>query len=81
MRFSVQVRCGDVVQGVVLERGRSRVDLGGELEGVGRAVAGGGAYGADPFGWRFQGRGGTLMETVFFTSDEKKPETRMRQTK
>lgn len=72
MRLSVQVRRADVIQGVVLERGRSRVHLGGELERVGGAVSGGGAYGADSFGRRFQGRGRTLVETVFFTSDGKK---------
>lgn len=68
LRLSVQVRCADVIQCVVLQRGRSRVDLGGELQRVGGAVSGGGANGADSFGRRFKGGGRTLMKSILFTS-------------
>lgn len=68
VRFPVQVRCADVIQRVVLQRGRSRVDLGGELQRVGGAVSGGGANGADSLGRRLQGGGRTLVEAILFTS-------------
>lgn len=68
LRLSVQVRCADVIQRVVLQRGRSRVDVGGELQRVGGAVSGGGAYGADSLGRRLQGGGRTLVKSILFTS-------------
>lgn len=50
MGLSVQVWGADVIQGVVLERGWGRVNL--EWHGMGRAMSGGRANGADPLGWR-----------------------------
>lgn len=64
-------RC-DVVQGVMLQRWRGRMKLGAQRQRVGRAVSGSGADGADSFRRGFEGHGRTLMETVFFTSEEER---------
>lgn len=65
------VRRGDVVQSVVLQRRRGRVKLGAEGERVSGAVAGSRADGADPFGGGLQGHGWALVEAVLFTPAEK----------
>lgn len=49
MGLSVQMWGADVIQGVVLERGWSWVNL--EWHGVGRTMSGSGANGADPLSW------------------------------
>lgn len=50
MWLSVQVWGVEVIQGIMLERGRGWVNL--EWHRVGRAMSGGRANGADPLGWR-----------------------------
>jgi len=64
------VRRRDVVQGVVLQGRRGRVELGAEGQRVGGAVSGGGADGANPLGGGLHGRGRTLafVETILFGS-------------
>lgn len=66
-----EVGCRDVVQGVVLQGRRGRVELGAQGQRVGRAVAGSGADGADALRCGLQGGRRwrrPLVETVFFDS-------------
>lgn len=64
------VRRCDVVQGVVLQGRRGRVELGAEGQRVGGAVSGSGADGADSLCGGLQRYRWTFVEAIFFSSEE-----------
>lgn len=64
------VRCCNVVQGVVLQGWGGRVKLGAEGQRVGGAVSGSGTDGADSLCGGLQRYRWTFVEAIFFSSEE-----------
>lgn len=63
------VRCCDVIQGVMLQGWRGRVKLGGQWQWVSRAVSGSWADGANPLCGRLHSYRWAFTETVLFSPE------------